>query len=499
MDKNIKITVIMLFISILFLSIIIFIGINYGSKAKEKENKIEAIPKITEEYTNVSLRTLKKYYNYLDYDGNQIVYYDDNKEYLVYKNGVFYDEKIIDDSVNKPSAYTFKNYIVKLDYENDKYSITTKKNNNTEYFDSITLVMNKDEEINYLILENENELYLLNINNNTRISLREKDIKSVINNNDEGTIITEKFDYLPVCSTYDKCGLITYDGTTAIEFTYDWIDYYNKDYIIVYKNDKTGLINYKNETILNVEYDYIEKYGNYTFTVKNNILNILNDKFKTIVGNIAVTESGEDRQEPYNFDVYIDNNNIIYILIEGLDNVLYKINNNNEKHITSKGIFEFIFDNDEELKYPAFKFENNGKLIYEFYDKNLNKIYTIERETKKNVDYYAYAYNIDGKPDYYSINITYYIDEYSDNIYIDMKKLKETTEYDAFKKYFKNGYSYVINNGSLKIYKDTELLTEFDGDYTYIDGYKFIANNGDSTYDIIEVEFKKESREVEQQ
>ena len=80
-----------------------------------------------------------------------------------------------------------------------------------------------------------------------------------------------------------------------------------------------------------------------------------------------------------------------------------------------------------------------------------------------------------------------------------MKNLKELTEYDALRKFFKNGYSYVINDNKLKIYKESELLQEFTGNYEYIDEYKFIKYSENSTTEIIEVEFKKESREVEQQ
>ena len=61
MDKNIKITIIMLFVTILLLAIIIFIGVNYNGKRKENEPKKEIIPKITEQYTSVSLKTLKEY------------------------------------------------------------------------------------------------------------------------------------------------------------------------------------------------------------------------------------------------------------------------------------------------------------------------------------------------------------------------------------------------------------------------------------------------------
>ena len=502
MDKNIKITIIMLFVTILLLAIIIFIGVNYNGKRKENEPKKEIIPKITEQYTSVSLKTLKEYDNYLNYENGEILYYNDNNMYLVYKNGVFYDNKLLEENVNGPYIHSLKKYTINIDYSEDQYSITEKSTNKTENYDSITLVMNNDEEIGYLILEKEtdekNEIYLLNVNNGNKINLVEKDISTVINNNDEGTIITDKFDYLPVISTYEKCGLISYDGTQVIDFIYDWIEYVNKDFIIVTKNNKEGVVNYKNENILDTEYDYIEKVGQYTFVVKDHILDILNDKYEKIVENIGITDI-EDYLKPYNYSAILYKNNLIYVIVEGVNNTLYRIENNSIKQINSEGIGETVNDHDDNLVYFAFRYEKDGKLIYDIYDKTLKKIYTIDKALTENVEYSTSINPIKDKPNYYQIIISYYVDERYDNIYLDMKNLKELTEYDALRKFFKNGYSYVINDNKLKIYKESELLQEFTGNYEYIDEYKFIKYSENSTTEIIEVEFKKESREVEQQ
>ena len=58
----------------------------------------------------------------------------------------------------------------------------------------------------------------------------------------------------------------------------------------------------------------------------------------------------------------------------------------------------------------------------------------------------------------------------------------------------------LVNFGNPKrLISERYIYDYITGNYEYIDEYKFIKYSENSTTEIIEVEFKKESREVEQQ
>ncbi len=503
MDKNLKVTLIMLFSSVALIAVIVLIIINMGKdiKEKEKDKKEPKIPKITEEYTDVSLNKLKEYNYHLYFEDDEITYMNDDNLYLVYKNGIIYDNKLITDEYFDNINTIFKKYTI--ENIDSKSCIINKSSNKKECFDEIIPIGNKVESIDYLLLQDYGDdngvgikLILLDPNNDKRIDLYAKDIIDITSNSGEDYIITDEYDYLPVCSTFNKCGLITYDGKTQIEFVYDYLNYINKNYIIAYKNNKVGLINYKNETILDFNYDYIEVWNNYYVVVNNNKLSVLDNKLNKIIDNIQVKESNDDEM-PYNYYAFIDNNTL-YLTIEDAKNTIYQIDKKLIKELTLPYDYEIVENNKGEFKYFVFKYEKDNKITFDFYDKNLTEYYKIEKELKKNIKYYTYIMNVPKNDNNYALYMDYDIDGYNTVYYVDLFNSKELSEYEALVRYFKNGYSFVLTDSNLKIYKEKEIIKEFNGVYTYIGNYMFIEEDEYDRNSIVEIEFKKESREVSQ-
>ena len=103
----------------------------------------------------------------------------------------------------------------------------------------------------------------------------------------------------------------------------------------------------------------------------------------------------------------------------------------------------------------------------------------------------TYTYEIDQleNKNNYSINIYNEDATINDYYYIDLFNSKEIDERTALTTYFKNGYNfYISSDNKLKIYKNDELLNEFEGEYRYLGGYLFKKDN-----EIFEVIFKKDS------
>ena len=63
-----------------------------------------------------------------------------------------------------------------------------------------------------------------------------------------------------------------------------------------------------------------------------------------------------------------------------------------------------------------------------------------------------------------------------------MDNTREITEKDALYKYLDNGYGFIDDYKSIRVYKNDELIKEFKDSYTYVGGYYFI--NGKSIYEL---------------
>lgn len=496
MSKSKKTIITILFIITIIVIILTFIGINYNKKENDNNETEEIIPKITEEYTTATLQNVKTYPSSLNIDyqnKDEVYYYDDDIKYLAYKNGIFYDkEKPIEEDYSE--KIVFKLYTYNYDPENDEHCLTENKTNTKKCYNWIYRISNMQDSIDYLVLRETNEtgedrlLTLLNPNTGTKIDLKQLGIEYIENSDELGEIKTYDYDYLGVCSYFSKCGLISYDGKIIIDFIYDSIDYTNKNIIVISKNSKYGIINYKNEVKIPIEYDELYSSGKYIFGVKDNKLNVYNNKYTLITDNISVTKDKDTEQ--YNYFT-IPEDNKVYLENE---NELYLIDGKLQRKITTTDTFNYIYDEKDNIKYIYTTNKDNNKLEINFYDTDLYEYYKLEKNTKENIDYYINISNID-KTNYYNISIYYDLKEYNENYYIDMLNSKEITEYKALNKYFNNGYSFVLTDTKLDIYKEKELINSINGNYTYLKDYYFINNSLNS----IEVlEFKKESHELSQ-
>ena len=74
-----------------------------------------------------------------------------------------------------------------------------------------------------------------------------------------------------------------------------------------------------------------------------------------------------------------------------------------------------------------------------------------------------------------------------------MVNSKEITEKDALNQYFDNGYSFVLNNNTLYVYKNNELLSTHENINDYFGGYYFSSNKNNKT-SIYKIEFKNSSK-----
>ena len=312
---------------------------------------------------------------------------------------------------------------------------------------------------------------------------------------ESGNMSFKEYDYLPACTSFEKCGLIDYNGNILIDFVYDNVNYIDKDFIIATKNEKQGIINYKNAYKLSFDYDYIDKYGNYIIAVKDFKLSVYNDNLKLIIDNISVDVAESDVL--YNFYLNIDTNKNLYINVEEENiNHLYLLNNKKLlKKIDSPGNIDYLFNNDI-IEFITFSYNDNNKLYVVFYDTDLYEYYTFSKEIKTNIDSTIQIEKNYKNKKYYNISIYYDLKDYNKTYYVDLINSKEIDEITALGKHFSNGYTWTITNDKLNVYKEKELLNSFNGNYTHINEYTFMDNNNGKGK-IINIEFKKETREVE--
>ncbi len=507
MGKKNKILIISAFVCVIILTILAAIGVNYKKKEQINNEKPqeEVKPKITEEYTKVELIVKKEYNNYLMYDNNIAYYYDPNSKHIVYKNGNILENEIIEtDTDNEDDYFKFKKYDFYIT-EDGYYCIKDKTSEEIECFNIAYTIKNLQDSIDYLILEKtengEKKVYLLNPNTGSNVDLSQINVYSVfagsMAEDESGNIVTKNYDYLAACSAFEKCGLISYDGKIIIDYIYDFVDYIDKNTIIVTNNEKQGVINYKNEIKLPIQYDYITAVGNYILAVKDFKLTIYNSNYKVITSNIDIDES--ESETSYNFYVNIDSLNSIYICInEDNINYIYYINNNKlQRKISSKGEIDFIYnEKDDSIKYITFNYEESGNIYFVFYDSDLYEYYKFNKEINSSIDYYISLQNNPYNDDYYTISINYDIPSYDKYYYLDLINSKEINELKALGRHFSNGYTYTITKNKLNIYKETELLNSFDGNFIHLSEYDFIQSDTNGSK-IIYLDFQKESREIE--
>ncbi len=487
----IRICIGVILLILLIVSIIAFTKI-YGNKIpKHKIDNEIVIPNIVETYTYSTLELVKDYDNivYLDNESNELRLKtnDENLDYyIIGEYGKIYKSIV---PIEKEIEETkFGNY--KIYSDNDSfYYINTTNNTKSNYYVSINPLYYYNgikDVFDFLVLKDEEKYYLLNINTDEILELDEN-IKDVFIENAYPFMVSNYPNYIIVENNENKYGLIDKNGNTIIDFKYDYIrNCINKDEYLVLMDDKYGIINSKDEVILNNEYDSIYYIGNYKILNKDN-------KYGVSYNNKIIV------------DTTLDNNKTdqgLYFTI--LNNNLLLVTQNQSYLINSKGIIRQVNASLNELSYKVNDndivsylysvIENKNNIEIKFYDLNMYEYYTLKIPYENIYDYNISITSIN--KNYYKVELDYDLsgDTSLDKVYyIDMVNSKEITEKDALNQYFDNGYSFVLNNNTLYIYKNNELLSTHENINDYFGGYYFSSNKNNKT-SIYKIEFKNSNK-----
>lgn len=479
------------------------IGILNSEKEVKDDNKKEEIPKITEDFKEVELVSKYISENYISYDedDDEILEYIDFDYYIIGRNGKLTNDKVIKEYNESTNTFLTesKNYKFYTNEENYAYYINTKNNKKSKTYDDILLPKKGELTGIYAILitykENDQRTYeVLNTNNGsiTKLNINDLYIESYssILNEDMKDINADSINYFKVSNNTNKYGLIDHNGNIIIDIIYDDITIFNDKYIIASNNNKYGIVNLKNEEIIPFEYDKITYIENYIILYKNNKISIANSNIKIYIDS-KIDYSFDNRnildnlETPFTSKTY---NNKLYLVVYYNNKLsIYLINNKDiERKISTTTDFIDLKSIKDSYIYTV---ENsNNERIITFYDYDLYEYYKLNIKTNNNI---KYNYEIT------SLNNNYYmirlyneeLPELDEYYYIDLFNSKQIDEYTALKKYFKNGYNfYISNDNKLKVYKNNELLNEFEGNYKYLSGYLFLKDN-----EIFELTFKKDS------
>lgn len=482
-------TMISIFLLILFIFLMI-IFIKTKENIKPGINIIEEkkIPEIKEEYISTNLIDYRKYNGSIQYDkiSDEIRLYSKNNSYTIIgdKNELYSDEIKPDQNIyNNHNIYT-DNFTGNLYYINDN-------NIKSELYENITPLIYIEDNKNkcdYFLLEkvfdNNNEFYLLNLKNDELIILNDEIVEVKLENN-----INNK--YLIVKDKNNLYGIINYKGEYVASLSYQNIIYtISNDLFIAKYNNKYGLITYNNQTKLKFNYDFIDVYDNYITTINNNKLSVYTRKYNLSADNIDIYI--EDKECFYNHECMDEYS------VENVDNNLYikLLNNKNDYDytnylITRKGVSVELKGNIKKIDNRFYYTDElaNGKIDIKIYDDNYIEYFTYSIPC----EYGKYDIEISKVNDrYYEIYIKYLMKdkEIEKLYYLDLYNSKETNELTALYKYFDNGYGYVLDRlGNLSIYKNNELISNYEKISGYIDNYYFY-NSNDNKSVIYELQFK---------
>lgn len=495
-----------------------------GKKPKVTPTEKPTVPVITEDYSAVTSKLLKKYEGRIAYNKKtkeimEIINYDN--QYILGVDGKLYPDKIkyinteeAEDEILKFGRYEIRKNEDKNDdtlyYYYDKLNKTKSKSYN--FIDPVYYKNNKTPR--YLLLsEDDGTSSLLDVKTNKVITLNEE-IRSLPELGDElsgyGAITNNEYEIVAINKS-DKYGIINSKGEILVDFIYDSMISYKNGLFIAELNNKYGIIDKNNKTILNFEYDSLSYAGKYIIVTKNDKLGVLNNKYKTIVDYSIKIDTRVNFINIYGNDTHgtytaISENNSLLLMIypkgyfydEG--GLFIKkdefTRNINSYIISSKGIdrsftvesnIEPLYTEDDDytnVKYYYSISTNDNKVTVTFYDTDYYEYY---KYTTKKLINSKYSYSV------YLINNICYIDIYYeatgkyDSIYLDLTNSKEISEIDALYKYFDNGYGYTLKDNVLMVYKDKEELNKFENINTYLGKYLFSTMDNE----IIELEFQK--------
>ena len=409
-------TVISLLLSVLVISIIVYI------KHKNNQSNILNITFNQIFVSDYELNYLDSHH-FIEEDNNQIISFIDTSGKIVYEPQI-------------PIKYT-KIYPTK----NNKHIIYYNENNLLEIylFDGVDLrkiytneeapyakpIIFEQNDVNYIIgftFNNEDNLYIYNIDTNNIITL--KDTNLMADKFTENKYYANNKNYLVIKDKKDNQGVINFEGKTIIECKYKNINTLPSNYFIITNNkNEYGIIDEYNTEIVPCLYKAIANYDDYYLIVNNkNKMALYNNEFQEVIPfkmNYNETISYDYRGNLSSINLYKINNNIIvvnnYLELQNKTEYryhnMYLINDNEIKDTLN----ELVFNCDDII------YTYNKDNILTIYDTSFNKIKGIELNNVKNI--IELVYNNE------EINKKYYDKEYNEISYQVDDIVLQTSEY----------------------------------------------------------------------
>lgn len=510
MSKKKRIIVISIVILLILCISASVIGILSSSPETPPEvPKEPEIPEITENFKEVELvskysTTNSLFYNY---ETSEITEFINGVSYLVGINGKLNSQKTLQnlDTNNEdiPVAES-KNYKFYIDENGYCYYINTKNKKKSKSYYDIILPYKGELTGVYAILvtyddkTDERTYEVLNTNDG---SIKKIDVIDATIENDQSIsyremepVYASTVNYFTITNKTNKVGLINPSGDIVIDIIYDHISVFEDKYIIASLDNKYGIVNFKNEEVIPFEYDNIYSVGNFLILEKNKKLSIANSNAKIYINSkIDTTTDNRDIDTMgYYFESTVYNNKLYLVVYYNNKTSIYLINSKDiERKVSTSTYFEILQSYNKNTKYFYTIEQNNDKDIITFYDYDLYEYFKTDVDVNKNIKHNTEVKPLQKNPNYYSINIYTELGTIGDKTYyIDLFNSKKIDEYTALKQYFKNGYNfYISTDNKLKVYKDSTMLNEFEGEYEYLGGYLFLKDN-----EIFELTFKKETK-----
>ena len=424
-----------------------------------------------DEYTKAELKSIKTYDNVSAFDSVDdkiLVYYSDcKKNQIIAKNGKLLDtpttvDKYHDETClgqvteNENGGKTIKYGNITVyegTIEENSYYIDANGNKSKEYF-------NVQYDSNYVIFGDEDGSELIDVETG-KIMKFDKKYNSVSK--------CEYNDCIRLCNDFEYCHLIDLEGNYLISKNYGTIE--ERDYNVFYVEDFKGtkMVDINGKPLGFKDFDDIYYEDDYYILLKKNKLSIVYDD-KTIVDN-KLAYSGKK----------IDVSNSRTSYIEVIDNNLYitdfKSNWNGVTYmITPEGKTKSV---KYALQYgdPYFyAFDKNNNMV--LYNKNLEVADTIKTNIKKNSMVFPSGRTAKDK----MILFDYYSDEGYLTVDLINKKVRDSIDED-FIQYYDNGIGYLIKDEKIVLYKNNDVIKEYEGKYEYLGNTYFAKNN--TLYEIV--------------
>ena len=294
------------------------------------------------------------------YEGNEIFHFDYRDNELVYENIINKEDNSVDYKI--------------VENEEQFYILNKKTNKKSESF-SDYIEIKKNNKVIYLIIKTNEEFSIYNVSNDKYVKLSREiidffDIYDPYNN-----LKSDK--YIIAINENGKFGVIDYEGKVIIDFKYDNINLIGENFL-ARKEGKAGVLDKNQKTIIDFKYSMLFEYG-------KNYLSILNGKYGVIDSN------GKELLE-HKYDFGLVENGHIALSIDG------KVT-----FFTDKIIMEPTLTLDDPVKLSSYNFSNEIILLVN------NKTYIFDRngKTKKTLDDKLFAVMYEDKLNVYSNKYLY--------------------------------------------------------------------------------------------